>query len=61
VTIISASWLLGVTGFLLVSSIAVARIPIEERELAERFGDRWIAYRARTGALLPRAIPRARV
>ncbi len=33
---------------------AAARIPVEERELGERFGAAWDAYRARTGALVPR-------
>lgn len=49
VTLISANWVLGLSGLILVLTIAVARVPIEERELAERFSDRWDAYRRRTG------------
>jgi protein-S-isoprenylcysteine O-methyltransferase Ste14 len=55
--VVSASWLLGISGLLLVSSIAAARIPVEERELSERFGARWSTYRARTGSLVPRFPP----
>lgn len=54
VALISANWLLGVSGLLLVVSIAVARIPVEERQLHERFGGSWEKYRAGTGAVLPR-------
>ena len=54
VLILSANWVLGVSGLLLVSSIAVVRIPIEERQLHERFGSAWEAYRAQTGMMLPR-------
>lgn len=53
VLMLSANWVLGLSGLLLVGSIAATRIPIEERELAARFGPEWEAYRARTG-LLPR-------
>ena len=54
VLVVSASWLLGLSGLLLVVSIAAARIPIEERQLHERFGAAWESYRARAGCLLPR-------
>jgi len=54
VLVLSANWVLGGSGLLLVSSIAAVRIPIEERELAERFGSRWNEYAVRTGLLLPR-------
>lgn len=50
---VSANWALGVSGILLVTSIAVARIPVEERELSARFGKAWSTYAARTGRLLP--------
>jgi protein-S-isoprenylcysteine O-methyltransferase Ste14 len=33
--------------------LIVVRTPIEERVLAERFGDRWTRYVARTGRVLP--------
>jgi protein-S-isoprenylcysteine O-methyltransferase Ste14 len=54
VLVLSANWVLGLSGLLLVSSIALARIPIEERQLRERFGAAWEVYRARTGSMLPR-------
>ena len=53
-TLLSANWLLGLSGLLLVSSIAAVRIPIEERELRERFADEWQSYEARTGCVFPR-------
>jgi protein-S-isoprenylcysteine O-methyltransferase Ste14 len=34
-------------------SIAVVRIPIEERQLDERFGPAWKRYRDNTGLFLP--------
>lgn len=52
--VMSANWLLGVSGLLLVVSIAVVRIPVGERQLRERFGEAWERYRAETGAILPR-------
>jgi protein-S-isoprenylcysteine O-methyltransferase Ste14 len=54
VFVLSANWLLGLSGLLLVSSIAIARIPVEERELRERFGMSWQAYQAQTGRIFPR-------
>lgn len=53
VLLLSANWLLGVSGLLLVSSIAMARISIEERQLHERFGQVWEDYREQTGAIVP--------
>jgi protein-S-isoprenylcysteine O-methyltransferase Ste14 len=52
--LLSANWVLGLSGLVLVSSIAAARIPVEEAELRERFGDSWDAYRRRVGGLFPR-------
>lgn len=49
VAALSASWLLGGAGLLLVASIAAGRIPVEERELRERFGGDWARYCERTG------------
>jgi protein-S-isoprenylcysteine O-methyltransferase Ste14 len=40
----SANWMLGASGILLVSTIAAGRIPVEERELNARFGDKWQSY-----------------
>jgi protein-S-isoprenylcysteine O-methyltransferase Ste14 len=55
VTLVSANWLLGASGLALVLSIAAARIGIEERELGDRFGEDWKAYRDRTGMFVPKA------
>lgn len=54
VLLISANWVLGVSGLVLVSSIAVVRIPVEETELRERFGPAWDDYSGRVGRLLPK-------
>lgn len=51
--IMSSSWVLGTAGLLLVSTIAAGRIPVEERELSERFGERWQSYVRRTHSLFP--------
>jgi protein-S-isoprenylcysteine O-methyltransferase Ste14 len=56
VFVMSANWVLGLSGLLLVISIAAFRIPTEERELRERFGEEWERYRARTVSLVPRAL-----
>lgn len=53
VTGLSANWLIGLSGFLLVSSVAAGRIPIEERELNERFSEEWRVYKASTGCVFP--------
>ncbi len=54
VLMISANWLLGLSGLALVSVIPATRIPIEEAQLHDRFGGAWTAYRDRTGRLFPR-------
>jgi len=54
---LTANWVLAASGLLLVTSIAVVRIPIEERELAQRFTASWTAYRDRTGGVMPRLWP----
>jgi protein-S-isoprenylcysteine O-methyltransferase Ste14 len=54
VTFLSANWVLGAAGLLLVISIAAVRIPIEERQLHDRFGRDWEEYSARAGYFLPR-------
>jgi len=60
VLFLSANWLLAFSGLLLVVSIAIGRIPVEERQLHERFGQSWETYQAGTGRLLPRLWPRVR-
>ncbi len=54
VLLVSANWVLGVAGVLLVVSIAAGRIPAEERQLHERFGPAWESYRDGTGRWVPR-------
>jgi protein-S-isoprenylcysteine O-methyltransferase Ste14 len=54
VLLLSANWVLGLSGLLLVASIAVVRIPVEERQLHEHFGTAWEAYCTRTGSIFPR-------
>ena len=53
-TCIAANWVIGASGLGLVSMIALVRIPIEERELAERFPEEWREYRRATGLFVPR-------
>ena len=53
VLLLSANWVLGLSGLLLVSSIAVVRIPVEEQRLRERFGSAWTDYSRHTGSLIP--------
>lgn len=52
-SLLAANWLMAVAGVVVFVLLAV-RVPIEERKLAERFGDEYLAYRARTGRFLPR-------
>jgi len=52
--LLSANWLLGVLGFLVTATVSLSRAPIEETQLAERFGDRYRTYAARTGRFFPR-------
>jgi protein-S-isoprenylcysteine O-methyltransferase Ste14 len=54
VLVLSANWVLGLSGLLLVGSIAMVRIPIEEAELRERFGASWDAYCHRVGRIFVR-------
>ncbi|MEJ2240344.1 MAG: isoprenylcysteine carboxylmethyltransferase family protein [Gemmatimonadales bacterium] len=52
--LLSSNWLLGLLGFILTLTISLSRAPIEERQLLERFGDRYRGYAARTGRFFPR-------
>lgn len=54
VLLLSANWVLSLSGLLLVASIAVVRIPVEERQLRDHFGTEWDAYSTRTGSIVPR-------
>lgn len=51
---LSANWLIGVSGIALTLSIPALRLPVEEGELAERFGDRYRNYRRTTARFVPR-------
>jgi protein-S-isoprenylcysteine O-methyltransferase Ste14 len=55
---LSANWLVGISGVALTMSIPLLRLSTEERELEERFGSAFAAYRARTPRFLPRPWPR---
>ena len=54
VLLISANWVLGFAGLLLVVSVAAGRVRTEERQLQDRFGEAWERYRAATGRWTPR-------
>ena len=54
VLLISANWVLGLAGILLVIGIAAGRVSAEERELHERFGADWERYRSAAGRWAPR-------
>jgi protein-S-isoprenylcysteine O-methyltransferase Ste14 len=51
--LVSANWFIGLACGLTFLVLA-ARTPREERYLAERFGEEYQAYAARTGRFLPR-------
>lgn len=51
VMVLSRNWWLGLSGVLLTSILAAGRIPVEERQLRERFGAEWDRYRSRTRLL----------
>jgi protein-S-isoprenylcysteine O-methyltransferase Ste14 len=51
--LLSSNWFIGVVGVLLIASITVVRIPVEEKLLDQRFGEQYREYRWRTPALLP--------
>ncbi len=56
VTMLTANWLIGVGGVLVLGLLAI-RTPKEERMLIERFGQQYRGYMARTGRFLPRTQP----
>lgn len=49
-----ANWVGGLAALVAVSALYLARVPNEERMMAERFGEAYRAYMARSGGLLPR-------
>lgn len=52
--LLSSNWLLGIAGFALTVTIGVGRVPVEERQLHERFGQAYKDYASRTGRFVPR-------
>jgi len=54
VTLLAANAAIGLAS-LLVLALLAARTPNEERRLEERFGEPYRAYRARTGAFVPKS------
>lgn len=52
-SLLSANWLLAAAG-LSTFIFLLIRAPIEERSLVEKFGNSYSAYRARTGAVIPK-------
>ena len=52
--LLSANWLIGLPGLILVSTMGLVRAPIEEHQLLDRFGDKYTAYVRRTGHFSPR-------
>lgn len=53
VTLLTASWLIGVSSVVVLGLLAI-RTPKEEQMLVERFGDEYEKYRATTGIFFPR-------
>ncbi len=52
--LVSSNWVVGTGALILIGTVSIVRAPIEERELLERFGEDYLAYRRRTGRFLPR-------
>ena len=58
--LLSANWLVGGCGVVVFSLLMLWRLPREEQMMIEAFGADYLAYRERTGELLPRLRPRRR-
>lgn len=52
--LMNASWLILLLALVIAVLMRIIVIPLEERQLLEKFGDDYRAYMARTGRLLPR-------
>ena len=52
VTLLTANWFIGVSGFVVLALLAI-RTPKEEQKLVERFGQQYRDYMARTGRFFP--------
>ena len=55
--LLSANWVIGLSGIILIASVMLVRIPREEKLMRERFGAIYQDYEARTGRLFPPALP----
>jgi len=53
VTLLTANWLIGASGLVVLALLAI-RTPKEEQMLVERFGDEYRKYMAKTGRFFPR-------
>ena len=54
--LMAANWFILLFALLALVSLRLAVIPLEERELVNKFGDEYVRYMARTGRLLPRVL-----
>lgn len=52
-SLLTANWFIALTG-LIALTLLVARTPVEERQLIEKFGDQYRQYMKRTGRFFPR-------
>lgn len=52
--LVAANWLVAAPGLVAMTVLLIYRLPREEQLMLEAFGDEYRAYRAQTGALLPR-------
>jgi protein-S-isoprenylcysteine O-methyltransferase Ste14 len=52
--LLSANWLIGLTGIVGITSVIASRLKREEALMIEKFGDRYRAYIEHTGRFLPR-------
>jgi protein-S-isoprenylcysteine O-methyltransferase Ste14 len=54
VGLMASNWFILLCAVVALLSIRLAVVPIEERALIEKFGQRYVEYRRRTGAMWPR-------
>jgi protein-S-isoprenylcysteine O-methyltransferase Ste14 len=56
VLLLTANWLIGLSGIAIILSVIAIRVPEEEKILMEQFGDEYGNYRKRTGSMFPKFI-----